>query len=212
MLIGLSGVAGSGKDTCADLLVRNHRFVKVALADEIKRTAQRWFGFTDQQLWGSSEKRNEPDTRYSSKLTPRYVLQVLGTEVGRHIYPDLWIDYTMRIVQKIQEGCYAYDARSGLRFMTPVEGVMEPNTNVVIPDVRWPSGNEGKAIRKAGGKLVRVVRPDAGLQGTLANHASEAGQADVPNSAFDIVIHNAGSLGMLKDLVDSVMIHFGEIG
>lgn len=67
MIIGISGLAGTGKDTAADMLVRNHGFVKVSLADPIKRICRDVFAFTDDQLFGPSESRNAEDRRY-----PRY--------------------------------------------------------------------------------------------------------------------------------------------
>src|SRR6266404_2066963 len=69
MLVGLSGLAGSGKDTAADHLVAKHNFVKVSLADPLKRMCRDAFDFTDDQLWGPSEKRNAPDERYRRKPT-----------------------------------------------------------------------------------------------------------------------------------------------
>ncbi len=64
MLIGISGLAGSGKDTSADHLVKNHNFVKVSFADPLKRVARDIYDFSDQQLWGPSSERNKPDKRY----------------------------------------------------------------------------------------------------------------------------------------------------
>lgn len=64
MIVGLLGQAGSGKDTVADFMVKHHGFVKVAFADPLKRICQDVFGFTDEQLWGPSEKRNAPDPRW----------------------------------------------------------------------------------------------------------------------------------------------------
>lgn len=68
VIIGLSGHAGSGKDTAADYLVDRYGFVKLSLADEMKRFCKTVFGFTDEQLWGSSEKRNAPDQRFADPL------------------------------------------------------------------------------------------------------------------------------------------------
>lgn len=65
MIIGLCGNAGVGKDAVADFLVRNHGFVKVALADPLKRICQDVYGFTDEQLWGPSARRNAPDARWA---------------------------------------------------------------------------------------------------------------------------------------------------
>lgn len=64
MIIGLCGQAGAGKDTVADFLVKNHGFVKVALADSLKRICREVFDFSDKQLWGPSEERNKVDVRY----------------------------------------------------------------------------------------------------------------------------------------------------
>ena len=64
MIIGISGKAGSGKDTVADILAKEFGFVKCGLADPLKRIAREVFCFTDEQLWGSSGLRNQPDRRY----------------------------------------------------------------------------------------------------------------------------------------------------
>lgn len=64
MIIGLCGLAGSGKDTAADFLVKKSGYVKVAFADPLKRICKEVFQFSDEQLWGPSAARNGPDTRY----------------------------------------------------------------------------------------------------------------------------------------------------
>src|SRR5574340_974402 len=64
-IVGLMGKAGSGKDTLADYLVECHGFVKMSLADEMKRFAKKVFGFTDQQLWGPSQYRHGIDGRFN---------------------------------------------------------------------------------------------------------------------------------------------------
>lgn len=124
MIIGITGYAGSGKDTVADILVRDHGFVKVAFADPLKRICKDLFAFTDAQLWGSSSKRNEPDLRYPREhstevyhgqfciccgadlwggtpavcfLTPRHALQQLGTEWARSCYEDVWVEYALKV-------------------------------------------------------------------------------------------------------------------
>ena len=64
MLIGFCGNAGAGKDTASDFLVSQDGFVKVALADPLKRICRDVFAFSDEQLWGPSRFRNEADERY----------------------------------------------------------------------------------------------------------------------------------------------------
>jgi hypothetical protein len=147
LIIGLSGLAGSGKDAVADELVANCGFFKLALADAMKEACARWFGWSEEQLWGSSHLRNEPDPAWGG-LTPRHALQTLGTEWGRNLHPDLWVEQVLRITRGSRD-----------RF--------------VIPDVRFQ--NEVDAIRNEGGKVIRIVRAGhSGLAGAAGLHSSEA--------------------------------------
>jgi hypothetical protein len=104
MIIALSGLSGTGKDTAADILVRNHGFVKVSLADPLKRICRDVFNFTDDQLWGPSESRNAPDKRYPRKHGPwkSVVAQreskcaCCGKEEGRPLLVDIESGYVQK--------------------------------------------------------------------------------------------------------------------
>jgi hypothetical protein len=61
------GTAGAGKDTVAGFLGKRNNYVKVALADPLKRICMETYDFSYEQLWGPNELRNKPDLRY-----PRY--------------------------------------------------------------------------------------------------------------------------------------------
>lgn len=218
-LIGISGKAGSGKDTLADWLVENKDFVKVSLADVLKRACKEFFDFSDEQLWGPSEKRNKLDKRYvmfyadikhmlnedglkefpdgkvPQYLTPRHALQQLGTEFGRACYPNVWIDYTIRIAEKLLcDENYRYSQKRGL-FIDDISNYPCVAYGVVVADVRF--ANEVGAIKKAGGRVIRVKRPNAGLEGEAAQHQSEAEMATMPDELFDVVVNNEGTLNDL---------------
>ncbi len=175
MILGITGLAGAGKDTAADILVREFNAAKISLADPMKRFCQEVFDFSDEQLWGPSDCRNAKDLRYpkvgpdNSYLTPRYALQTLGTQWGRACYENVWIDYAIRTAQERLADEWPY---------------------VVIPDVRF--ANELAAIKAAGGRVFRIERQGAGLTGEAAQHVSETEQ----NSFADVVetIRNDGTI------------------
>lgn len=225
MIIGITGLAGAGKDTVADLLVKGHGFVKVSLADPMKRFCKEVFGFTVEQLWGPSELRNAPDLRYvrvpahdeplfykgpdelnfnaragtayvpDESLTPRFALQRLGTEWGRACYEDVWIDYAVRVAGEMRENPFAkYDSVKGLTYRTTAYKAAAGD--VIIPDVRFR--NEFEAIRKAGGRVLKITRPGAGLEGAAGAHVSETESAGWKDQEFDHVIRNDGTLGDLE--------------
>jgi hypothetical protein len=230
-ILGINGVAGAGKDSAADRLVSHHGYIKVSLADPLKRICQSVYGFTDDQLWGPSSSRNAPDKRYIRErharhewqeattkpremrtargvkvaspkdhghhfqcsrcgalgdenpaecivyLTPRFALQILGTEFGRTCYPNTWIDLNIRTAKSILLEGKGYTPQRGLFERTD----KKPSPRgVVVPDVRFK--NEMDAIAAEGGYLWRVKGPNEPrpikTEG-WRQHKSETEQAEV---------------------------------
>lgn len=200
MIVGVSGKAGSGKDTVADVLVRDHGFVRISLADPMKRFAQHLWHFSDAQLWGPSEQRNAPDPRYrradGSFLSPRHALQLLGSEWGRECDQNVWIRHAFMCAERVMASSVLhYTPEGGL-----VYGGEKPRPRgVVIPDVRF--ANEMRAIRDAGGQVWRVTRGTS-LHGAESQHVSETEQDSIHDDAFDRVIRNDGTLADLTPLVN----------
>lgn len=121
----------------------------------------------------------EGKQRYISKwgLTVREILQLEGTEATRYVYGNnFWVKH---VEQKLSEM-----KKSGIG-------------KVVISDVRFD--NEADAVRLAGGKVIKLIRPAAAL---VPNHASEAG---VTHYLVDTIINNDGSIQLLEDELQSWM-------
>lgn len=253
-ILGVSGQTNSGKDTIADYLVADRGFVRVALADPIKRFCHQVFGFSKEQLWGPSRHRNAVDHRFDKpeawelaelqlnlhgtqfcrhllakedvaeavkalshwffwmqaqaslgklEISPRVVLQLLGTEWGREaISENIWIDDLLRTAKTLlrEDGstrCVRYD---------PLFGVIGTHGSptilgVVVSDVRFQ--NEFAAIRKEGGSIIRVVRPETDDEAAgigIAGHASEATSFDF--AEFDFMVRNDSSVAALLKNVD----------
>jgi hypothetical protein len=191
-IIGICGRSGSGKSTTASLL-RSYNFEVVAFADALKRSAREMFGFTNDQCWGAL--RDVVDVRYG--FTPRHAFQHLGTEVGRAIYENVWVDHLMRIAGDILDGEASYSAEHGLNWKTAhrVDGV-------AVGDVRFL--NEARAIVKAGGRLWMCSRDSSGLTGEAGSHVSELGE--IPLGLISVHIDNNGTKEALKAQVQTAML------
>ena len=141
MIIGIVGFQGAGKDTIADYLQNIHQFRRESFAHALKDAVAQVFGWDRELLEGRTKEsrawREQVDAWWAdrlgmSNLTPRYVLQVWGTEVARRsFHDDIWIAALENKLRKTTD-------------------------DVVISDCRFP--NEIKSIRNAGGIVIRVVR------------------------------------------------------
>lgn len=145
MLIGLSGLAGSGKSEVAAILVNEFGFTRVKFADPLKnmlRTLMRDMGYCEDDI----ERHVEGDLKEAIipeiGVTMRHLMVTLGTEWGRDaVHPDLWTRL------------WAASA--------------DNHTDVVVDDVRFV--NEVDLIRGRGGKIWRIER--TGL--VAGDHVSE---------------------------------------
>ena len=139
-IVGFCGLAGSGKGTAGDILVEKHGYTKLSFADSLKDAVSVIFGWDRSLLEGDTlESRTFRETvdefwskKFGHKITPRIVLQEVGTYLFRDHYLDtIWIDSLERKIQN-------YD-------------------KVVICDVRFP--NEIEFLNKIECKLIEICRP-----------------------------------------------------
>lgn len=131
-------------------------------------------------------------------LTPRHMLQTLGTEFGRREKDSVWVDYARHTARRLLNENMTYDRVQG-----PVEREAGRTDFVVITDVRFR--NEVLAIKKVGGLVIKIIGPGAiSLDGAAGTHKSETEQDGIPQSWFDAVIYNDKKQGLLvlKDTVE----------
>jgi hypothetical protein len=198
MIIGICGLIGSGKDTIADHLVKDHKFVKISFADKLKDTVATLFEWDRDLLDGKTEQsrlwREQEDHFWSKelkkKVTPRYVLQVFGTECMRDgFYDGIWVSM---LKKKVTEN---------------------PDINWVIPDVRFE--NEVKVLKEIGGEVWWVKRGQLPMwfrmyqdigQKPKDVHPSEWQWA---NAKFDKVFENDSTINALKSQVQDHLVSNG---
>lgn len=225
LFLALSGVSRAGKDTVADVLVERHGFVKIALADEVKRILGELFGLSAEQLWGDC--KNLPDPRFDSYryaidarypeatdvaerpegLAPREMFQKTGDGWGRGLYEHVWVDYVLAGLPRLFSGG-RYCPKRG--FVNDPATPMAPRAKgVVLTDVRHVTDFD-RLFPYAW--MVRVKRDGAGLSGPLAKHASEAEQTRIADDRFDALFENKGPLEDVPQLVDAMLLSLAMSG
>ena len=184
MIIGITGLISSGKDTAADYLIRFHGFKKLSYAGTLKDCVASIFSWDREMLEGttqsSREWREEIDEWWAKRLdmphlTPRWVLQYWGTEVGRRTFHnDIWVASIENQLRQITD-------------------------DVVITDCRFK--NEVDAIKNAGGKTLRIKR---GKQPTWLTDAIDYNYYQNPQALARLVDQNVhaseySSVGLAYD-------------
>jgi len=177
-IIGLTGLAHSGKDTIGGMLPA----VRMSFAQPLKQFCAEVFDFRPDQVWGNDKE--QPDSRYrrptGELLTPRFAMQTLGTEWGRNCDPNVWARYGVRKAKQAL-------ARGARR--------------VVFTDCRFI--NEAQHVIDAGGEIWRVLRPGAGLSGAAGVHPSEREQLTPEFGKLVAVdIWNGGTVDELRRQVE----------
>lgn len=171
-LLGLAGLAGSGKDTAAKVL-RSEGWHQIAYADILREVLE-----AIDPIVGLDTNTGKPkyltnvilnwgwngykESIYRDEI--RRLIQRTGTEGGRDIHgPQIWINHTFER--------------------------MIPDTRYIISDVRFP--NEAKAIWDRGGKVIWIGRPAR----QRMEHSSET---SFTSRDADAIVHNDDSHEMLR--------------
>ena len=157
MIIGFCGLPRTGKTTSSLYLAGEH-FALESFAGPLKEAAAIIYPQVGDDF--ISEKKDEVNDELG--ITPRYILQKLGTEVGRGIHEDTWV---LNMIDRINRN-------TGLGLHTVVDDVRFPNEVEVcdyLVHISRP-GCEPKYIIDDEGQI--MVHPSDSYNEELSNKAS----------------------------------------
>lgn len=198
-IYGICGFIGSGKNTVADLLTGATGARQDSFAAPLKDCVANVFGMDRAMLEGDTPKsrewREQEDPFWTSvfqrKMTPRLLLQEVGTNVFRQYCPNVWMESAKRRHDQLGGDTIMTDARFG-------------------NEMQWVRDNDGICIwvyRPKGEEFSRVdfdVQRSAPLTNYTFDtkaHASETSFLTQGAHLLDIVICNTGTLDGLNKMV-----------
>jgi hypothetical protein len=200
-ILGLTGPAGSGKDTVADLLVAHAGFTKLAFADTLKAEVADAFA-VDLEYLTRRETKEHPmsclamsrclsDSFVGRMMTlhsqgsaaldldaphsPRQIMQWWGTDYRRAAQPEYWVSKTRNRI--------SYLLRERLA------------SRIVVTDCRF--ADEVEMVRRSfGGQLWQIHRD--GVAVAPGSHVSETAGDEF---RADVTLNNSHSVGHLQERV-----------
>jgi len=203
MLIGIVGLAGSGKDTVGNILcnANGHNFEKDSYARTLKDICSILFGWDRAMMEGDTEQsrewREQVDEWWAKELeienfTPRLAMQLIGTDAIRNNFNlNMWL---LTVKHRIENG---------------------GDRDVVICDCRFE--NEINMIKQLGGQIWRVKRgedpswfevacrankgDDSALNLMLYYYEIHPSEWAWAREDYDEIIENDSKLGDLREKV-----------
>lgn len=199
--IGLTGLAGAGKDTVADTLVTHAGFSKIAFADALRAEVAHAFQLGDRFGILSDRATKEQPNRLLTMwqcndldfvemvaaiedawmtkefldrpYSPRQVMQWWGTEYRRARQPNYW---STKVALQI------------------AAGIARDQPKWVVTDCRFE--NEARAVRSLGGEIWQVTRP-----GQAVVEGGHASQTDGSKLQPDATLVNGSDINGLRHSV-----------
>lgn len=130
-IIGITGLANSGKDTTADYIIsKDSKFKKISFADPLKKMVINHFGLTYNDVYTTQGKNN---FNQFWGMTNREILQKVGTDAMRRGFAfDVWVKLTQLVLKNNIEQDY------------------------IVADVRFD--NQAEMIKRNNGIVIKIIR------------------------------------------------------
>lgn len=219
-LIGISGRAGSGKDTVGAIIqyltatdtsdkalgfiklgydIKGHHnstFEVKKFAGKLKTIASLLSGANIEDFENQEFKKGRMTADWG--MTYREFLQKLGTEAMRDgLHENVWVNALFADYKRPSHWENRFYDEINKKGLAGREEVWGDYPNWIITDMRFP--NEMEAIEERGGITIRVERPGA----DVGTHPSETALDD---AEFHYTIENDGTLEELIEKVKKVLL------
>lgn len=181
-VIGIySPIMQSGKSTIAKHLVAKYGYKRLSFAAPLKNMIRLLLTHIEgperaSDMVFDEELKNTTLEGFPKRITPRYLMQTLGTEWGRQlIHPELWVRAATAAMNR------------------------EPGNRWVFDDMRF--SNELATIKAKGGEAWRVERKSL----ATPENAAHMSEGQLNNYIFNANLTNDGTIEELQATVDDIL-------
>jgi hypothetical protein len=189
-LIGVSGVARSGKDTVANYLIKKYNLLRYGPSVRVKDTTAVMFDVPRAYL-DDETKKDTVDPFWG--ITYRMMMQKVGKESSRDIFgDDIWMRH---VEKKLKE--HTMNTKNGVLTYTGLYN------GIILPDIRY--ANEIQWLHQHEGIVIFVQRNNLPEIRGYENHPGEQG---LNVELADIMIYNNGTIEEMYEDIDKQLSTF----
>jgi hypothetical protein len=207
MILGISGRARAGKDTLAELFIKEYGFKKVSFADSLKEICSLAFNikltdFYDDTIkdkkWEASVDLTEDIANALLSLIEERGISINKEQRCVFIEEATKLSFTSPrdLLQRVGTDLCRKTIDDQIWINIFINKISKAEGFYISADVRFK--NEREAIAKLGGKNLLILRPDL-PEITLNSHESEILGCDP--YMIDVTIINDSTINILKDEV-----------
>lgn len=184
MIVGLGHVKQVGKGSAAEGLQRDLGFREIGFADKLKELAM----ISDPIIYANAVTNVGVGSGRLAKL----VQSVGGWDKAKDTFPEI-----RAYLQRLGEG--GRTVFGDHFWIDQVFAGLGPEDRIVVSDVRYR--NEFDMIQLAAGRLIRIDRPGH----VPAGHVSETELAGLPDTDWDAVVMNDGTVIQLQQKIVGIV-------
>lgn len=203
IILAFNGEAGCGKDTCAEVFIKGHRFIKLSFAAPLKQVLSKVFAVDINNF----EDRKTKDAVLKTPITITKedidnLLDELSTYQTRDSYDssaifEQFVGVSISSYRQLMQVVGTDIVRNHINenmWINILESQLALHNRIVITDVRLK--NERHMLKNNGATLIRVHRP--GLAESTHISENDFGSSD----SYDVIINNTDTKVSLQSDID----------
>ena len=203
MIVCLSGVKRSGKDSAANVLVKEYNFQSIALADPIRELCSKVFDIPVSTFLSDELKEKPFETSMSLNCVQiSNIAEIVQNNWGFNISPDIEmkmfelagieLKHPRHILQIVGTEVIRNNIDKDIFLKLAEKRIQSADSNVVITDCRF--ANERAFFKEKGALLCLVKRPSLAVATDTHSSENELGT----DEDYDIIMNNDGSLSRFQ--------------
>jgi hypothetical protein len=200
MIITVSGLAGTGKDTFADVLVKKHNFRKIALADSLRKICSEVFEIPMEMFLDRDKKDSPMQNSITATGLNVTMLTVKANEKAGIPHKEIVYPSELKVELKTPRDVLKWAGTEVIRRYCGEDIWIEIAKNkirqlqgrVVISDARFE--NERRTFKELGATLVLIKRPNF----PIIDPSESTGQ----DLEYDVIFSNDSCLVEFQSSVD----------